>query len=277
MLADWLELQCLVSARRQSSKADLLNSLEIADDDRNTRISFDPETNEQLDQAILEEPRTALIEGVFDELEFRQACLGDSYPFEIDPKYMVLRAAFAKGKPRPGQIAYTFCLLVTALREKMILGIDKLAAEELEVAKLFQVCACLAAGGYFGGSVSSFGFPRAEHNDFLPALKIAYARFGYGEAKTKGLSVVLCVRHNMLSERNMYAQTRQEDAKGQCRRASEGTAQDTAGTARSAGQRPDDRRSGSGRFPGIQESPDRARPGCRDESPFGVCGRRREA
>jgi hypothetical protein len=45
------------------------------------------------------------------------------------------------------------------------------------------------------------------------------------------LSEVLCVRHNMMSERTMYAKTRQEDAKSQRRCASKGVAEDTAGTA----------------------------------------------
>ena len=182
-LADWLELQALFSARRLSSKGDLLNTLDIADDERLGRFSYDEETGEELDQGILEEPRATLLQNVFEELEFRSSCLGDSYPFEIDSRRMVVRATFQVDQVHFGQAAYTFCLLATALRESKITDLEDLPETKRELELLFQVCACLAAGGYFGGAVSSFGFPRAEGNGFLPALKLAYARFGHGDVK----------------------------------------------------------------------------------------------
>ncbi len=182
-LADWLELQALFSNRRLSSKGDLVNALDIADDERSDRFSHDDDTGEQLDQGILEEPRSNLLNNVFDELEFRASCLGASYPFEIDSRRMMVRAAFQVEELHPGQVTYAFCLLITALRERKITGIDELAQTERELALLFQVCACLAAGGYFGGSVCSFGFPREEGNAFLPALRLAYKRFGHGDVR----------------------------------------------------------------------------------------------
>lgn len=160
MLADWLELQALFSPRRTSSKGDLLNAFDIADDDRAGRFSYDEHTGEQLDQSILEEPRLALLENVFEELEFRSTCLGDSYPFAIDTKRLVARAAFFEDTVHAGQVAYSFCLLATAVRKRAITEIEELPETEHEMALLFQACACLAAGGYFGGSVCSFGFPR---------------------------------------------------------------------------------------------------------------------
>lgn len=183
-LADWLELHALLSPRRVSSKGDLLNAFDIADDDRGARFSHDEHTGEDLDQGILEEPRLALLENVFEELEFRSACLGDSYPFDVDARRLVVRTAFAENVVHAGQVAYTFCLLATALRERAISGIEGLPETEQEMALLFQVCACLAAGGYFGGAVCSFGFPRQEGNAFLPALQAAYRRFGHGDVKT---------------------------------------------------------------------------------------------
>ena len=60
---------------------------------------------------------------------------------------------------------------------------EELAEEVLALPAHFQVCACLAAGGYFGGAVCSFGFPRATGNAFLPALRDAYARFGHGDVR----------------------------------------------------------------------------------------------
>jgi len=183
-LADWLELHALFSSRRLSSSGDLVNALDIADDDREARFSVDEETGEELDQAILEEPRVALIDTVFDELEFRSSCLGSSYPFAIDSRRKTVEANFAPAI-QYGQVVYTFCLLVTALREKVVSGLEQQDETVREFELLFQVCACVAAGGYFGGSVSSFGFPRAEGNGFLPALKAAYDRFGYGDVRTE--------------------------------------------------------------------------------------------
>ncbi|MGH8567058.1 MAG: hypothetical protein ACREXU_03345 [Gammaproteobacteria bacterium] len=182
-LADWLELHALFSERRRSSKGDLVNALDIADDDRPGRFSHDEETREELDQGILEEPRAALLQNVFEELEFRSSCLEGSYPFAIDSRRMVVHAEFPPDEPHFGQVAYTFCLLATALRENKLAEIDDRLETEQHLALLFQVCACLAAGGYFGGAVCSFGFPRAEGNAFLPALKLVYQRFGHGDVK----------------------------------------------------------------------------------------------
>lgn len=182
-LADWLELQTILSARRVGSKGDLLSALDIASDDRTQRYSEDTESGITLDQSILEEPRNELLLSVFDELEFRAKCLGESYPFEVDSKRMLLRAAF-KDKPwHYGQVTYTFCLLTSAMRLNVFADVKALKSEEKEIALHFQVCACLAAGGYFGGPVCSFGFPRGNASAFLPALKSAYGRFGHGDVK----------------------------------------------------------------------------------------------
>jgi hypothetical protein len=183
-LADWLELHAIFSPRHVSSRGDLLNALDIPDDDRTARFSRDQYTGELLDQCILEEPKFAMLENVFEELEFRSACLGDSYPFEIDARRLVVRTDFCGNVVHAGQVAYSFCLLATALRERAIAGLEELGETEQEMARLFQVCACLAAGGYFGGAVCSFGFPRQQGNAFLPALQAAYRRFGHGDVKT---------------------------------------------------------------------------------------------
>jgi len=181
-LADWLELQALFSNRRVASRGDLMNVFDIADDDREGRFSYDTDTAEQLDQGILEEPNSALIDSIFDELEFRAICLRKSYPFAIDSRRRLIRAEFAT-EIEYGQVVYTFCLLATALREKVISGLAEQDETVRQLELLFQVCACLAAGGYFGGAVSSFGFPRAAGTAFLPALTAAYLRFGYGDIR----------------------------------------------------------------------------------------------
>lgn len=182
-LADWLELQCIFSPRRSASKADLVNAFDIADDEREGRFSEDGETGEVLDQGILEEPKEEILQCTFDELVFRSQVLGTAYPFDVDARRMVLRTRFDESQVHYGQVAYTFCLLASAMREKAFSSMKALKVEEKEIALHFQVCACLAAAGYFGGAVCSFGFPRAEGNAFLPALKSAFQRFGYGEVR----------------------------------------------------------------------------------------------
>ena len=156
-LADWLELQAILSPRRTASKGDLLSALDIASDDRAGRYSRDSVTGATLDQSILEEGRNELLLSVFDELEVRAKCLGPLYPFEVDSRRMLLRTAFKGFSWDYGQVTYTFCLLTSALRLKALANTKALKKEEKEIALHFQVCACLAAGGYFGGPVCSFG------------------------------------------------------------------------------------------------------------------------
>ncbi|NCT99672.1 MAG: hypothetical protein GXD23_20065 [Comamonadaceae bacterium] len=181
-LADWLEVNAITSARKMSSAGDLANIFDIAEDST-ARLTTDEATGEILDQAILDEPRTAQFEATFSELEFRKKCLGDSYPFQVNSDRMTLRADFRQESLHYGQVGYAFCLLVTTLRERKISNIAQLESYVQQLPLYFQVCACLAAGGYFGGAVSSFGFPRAEGDAFIPALNRAYSRFGYGSAK----------------------------------------------------------------------------------------------
>lgn len=182
VLADWLELRAILSVRRISSKGDLSNVFDIADDEGSRGEWMDPDTGEMLDQEILEEPKTELFDAVFTELEFRATCLKASYPFTVDSERMTVRANFADDL-HWGQVAYTFCLVATAIRHRRISNLAQFEAEVLQLPLMFQVCACLAAGGYFGGAVSSFGFPRVEGDAFLPALKRAYERFGYGNPR----------------------------------------------------------------------------------------------
>jgi hypothetical protein len=181
-LADWLELRALLSERRISSTGDLSNVFDIADEGGRQPDWVDPHTGDVLDEDILDEARTTLYEAAFAELEFRAASLQESYPFRVDSQRMVLHANFSE-QLHVGQVAYTFCLVATAIREKKISDLRRLDAEILTLPLHFQVCACVAAGGYFGGAVSSFGFPRPEGDGFLPALRRVYERFGYGEPR----------------------------------------------------------------------------------------------
>ena len=122
---------------------------------------------------------------IVGELEFRQGMLGPAYPFELvggrGAEPIVLKRRDGWDEPSEGKLFYTFCLLDSAIRDKVI-SIEKGVAEEAQlvraIGKIFQICACLAVGGYLGLEVVSFGFPRATGDDFLPALQDVWRRYG---------------------------------------------------------------------------------------------------
>lgn len=182
-LADWLELQALVDSRGVSTRSVFFNVLDIFEDDSADRKSIEAETGEVLDENILEEGRQQLIDTASEELSYRQRILDASYPFEIDTtRYRLrLRKDWAS---QPGQAVYLFCLLACAIREHKLQPINTLAQVEQQIGDAFQVCACLAAGGYLHGEVSSFGFPRATGTSFLTALRETFTRFGFGDVRT---------------------------------------------------------------------------------------------
>jgi len=178
-LADWLELQTLMDARGVSTRSVLLNVLDILEDNSSEFNSIDTETGEVLDKAILEESRQQFIDIAFEELDYRQRILGESYPFEVVAARH--RLTFRENQTNhSGQVVYLFCLLACAIRERKLQPVNALVQAEQKIADAFQICACLAAGGYLNGEVSSFGFPRATGTGFLVALRETFARFGIG-------------------------------------------------------------------------------------------------
>lgn len=184
VLADWLELQTLLDARGVSTRASLLSVMDILEDDGAGSDQVDPETGEVLDEAILEGARQQFVNVTFEELHYRQQTLGESYPFVVDVARHRLAKRADEPATHPGQIVYLFCLLSSAIRERKLQPQDVLTHAERNIAGAFQVCACLAAGGYLNGDVSSFGFPRATGTNFLTALRQTFARFGIGTVST---------------------------------------------------------------------------------------------
>lgn len=183
-LADWLELQTLVDPRGVATRAALLHVMDILEDDAAEPDPVDAETGEVLDEAILEGERQQFVNVTFEELHYRQETLGESYPFEVDLARYRLARRVVEPVPHPGQIVYLFCLLSSAIRERKFQPQNVLTQAERDIADAFQVCACLAAGGYLNGDVSSFGFPRATGTNFLTALRQTFARFGIGAVRT---------------------------------------------------------------------------------------------
>lgn len=184
VLADWLELQTLMDPRGVSTRASLLHVMDILEDDAAEPDPVDAETGEVLDEAILEGERQQFVDVTFEELAYRQAKLGESYPFDIDGGRYRMTRRLDEPVSHPGQVVYLFCLLSSAIRERKLQPHNLLTQAERDIADAFQVCACLAAGGYLNGDVSSFGFPRATGTNFLTALRQTFARFGIGAVRT---------------------------------------------------------------------------------------------
>ena len=122
------------------------------------------------------------MDAAFGELQYRERILGEAYPFAVDTHPLGLNRA-ADVRAVPGRSVYLFCLLASAIRENRIQPAGPVQTAISEIANLFQVCACLAAGGYTAGEVVSFGFPRPTGTAFLPALRATYERFGAGTVK----------------------------------------------------------------------------------------------
>lgn len=182
-LADWLELRTLMDSRGVSTRAALLNVLDILEDDAPESGSVDAETGEVLDEAILESERYQFVDIAFEELRYRNDLLGESYPFEVDASRQRLVRRSEEHTAHTGQVVYLFCLLASAIRERRLHAATALSQAEQSIADVFQICACLAAGGYLNGDVSSFGFPRASGIGFLTALRDTFIRFGIGQVR----------------------------------------------------------------------------------------------
>ena len=136
--------------------------LDIAEDEAAETLLLVAEL-EPLDDAILEENRFAVVSAAFEELEYRQHVLGEAYPFAVE-----MRALILNDDPilQPGQVVYLFCLLASAIRERKLHPVELVEGAARNIANAFQICACLAAGGFVQGDVASFGFPPEPVNDF---------------------------------------------------------------------------------------------------------------
>jgi hypothetical protein len=168
-----MELQLLQSSRGVVSAATIESVLDIVED-----IAAQPAGEEDVDASILDEARQQLVAITFAELTARAELMGPAYPFHVDDARLQLRLDPAATVSGAGSLVYVFCLLASSVRNKVLTVSASLTQD---IPNIFQVCACLAAGGYVDGSVSSFGFPRAKGDDFLPALAETFERFGAGK------------------------------------------------------------------------------------------------
>jgi hypothetical protein len=180
-LADWLELSALSSDRRQVSEAGLIGLHELYGGESDATSRAEPETGDILDESILDTVQEQSIQCAVEEIMYRQEVLHGHYPFQVRPRGVLLSHTKSEEQLTTGEWVYLFCLLSSAIREGGLQTTNE--SIKTRIASLFQVCACLAAVGYLSGSVSSFGFPRAQGNAFLPALQLAYREFGEGTVR----------------------------------------------------------------------------------------------
>jgi len=181
-LADWLEVQSLVSASGQVAVSALRSQLRLAGDDRISALEFDAASDDLGEPEITERAADNLEERVSEELHFRAQTVATAYPFEIitsgDGARQRLVQKDSWNESQSGELFYIFCLLDSAIRDGLISVDATERALVQQIGNIFQICACIAVGGYTNAEVVSFGFPRARGTGFLPALQQAWRRYG---------------------------------------------------------------------------------------------------
>lgn len=164
--ADWLELKAISSPDARVGFGTLISAAALTENEQDDNIADQDAEEDRLVQAAQE------------EIERRQASVGDGYPFRIDPKGNAL--CFVTPL-KPVGVVYLFCLYLTQVADHTI--IKKADAPKInnKVRDLFQACSTVAAGDYVGGPAVSFGWPRTSGKDFLAELKAVYKEFGDGK------------------------------------------------------------------------------------------------
>ena len=183
LLADWLELQALAGPNRRAQRSILDSIFRLTSEERFVRLKQDDETGTRDDGEIIESGLEEISLSVSDELTWRAEKLGAAYPFRLerrgtgDPRWELLGP---DGTVTEEHSIYIACLFIVSFRRSLLIPEDTIAEvfTHHHLGLIFQVCACLAVGGYISGDVVSFGWPRASGDAFLPALRNAWKRFG---------------------------------------------------------------------------------------------------
>lgn len=146
-LADWLELNALISPGRSASRVALERALRCAG-------LFQSHLRDE------EQPLEDVLLKVFREIEERSMAAGDGYPFAVESSLIRLR-----GRPRDYP-AYIFCLVLSYFGWQIKKG------AEINPWKLFEELACLAAQQYIHGDSLWFAQRDARSNSRKRHIKV---------------------------------------------------------------------------------------------------------
>src|SRR5688572_14696087 len=89
-IADWAEIQALVVSPRKLTNSQLVRAVNIIDepvreaDDEDREFDLEADEDLEGDRGILNTVDENLSLRVFDEIDFRERTLGDSYPFSVE-------------------------------------------------------------------------------------------------------------------------------------------------------------------------------------------------
>ncbi len=123
-----------------------------------------------------------LEERLSEELDLRIRNAGNAYPFELvtgsGGRSQLLKLRDTWNCAATGELAYTFCLLDSCIRDGLINYPPSARSLVEAIGNIFQICSCVAVGGYTNAEVVSFGFPRANGSNFLTALRLAWSQYG---------------------------------------------------------------------------------------------------
>lgn len=165
-LADWLELNALASPDGRIGFGTLISASDISTEEQPEDISEDDSWQDDL------------VISAQEEINNRLKCIGDDYPFRVDPKGLYMETV---ANITDAGAIYLFCLFLSHATDRTIIPQALAPSVDNVVRDLFQVCATFAAAGYVQGTAMSFGWPRPNGEAFLAALKRIYTAFGDGK------------------------------------------------------------------------------------------------
>jgi len=181
-LADWIELQALASARKSAAISLIRSQVRRQGDGRERASDVDADADDTGEAEITERLADDLEQKLSEELAFRVDNVGDAYPFELVTnsagRSQLLKLRSTWNSAASGELAYVFCLLDSGIRDGLIKCPASARRLVDAIGNVFQICSCVAVGGYFNAEVVSFGFPRATGTSFLPALRQVWGRYG---------------------------------------------------------------------------------------------------
>lgn len=194
-LADWLEIQSLMSSSGGVSAAELKTTLKISGC---ADSLVDGADAEEFDETDVSDAGEAASDRAFDELTRRNELYSENvYPFDFNGEYV---------QPKDWALSSVYLFLRLLGDEKLLLAMNADAVRKAR--KLFESLAATALAAYLGGKTNGvesfvFGFPRRERlpKTFSGALNKLCSLLGEGhsckpdaplasKAKDDGLDVV---------------------------------------------------------------------------------------